>query len=68
MPEYQFRCTNCWARHSIDLGMDEERPTKCPMCNGDLIRLFTAPNVVYRAGGFRTTDARLEPTEDDLDE
>lgn len=68
MPTYSFKCSECTVVHHVILGMDEERPTRCPECNGELIRLFTMPNVVYRAGGFQTTDARLEPTADDYDE
>jgi len=37
-------------------------------CGGDLARIFDVQNVVYRAGGFQTTDKRLEKKESDDDE
>lgn len=37
-------------------------------CNGELARIFGIPNVVYRAGGFQTTDKRLDKKEGDDDE
>jgi len=75
MPTYVYKCLSCGRKTEFTLDMDEEDPTMCPQvgnvgdpCGGKLTKVFQMPNVIYRAGGFRTTDARLEPTEDDLDE
>lgn len=37
------------------------------VCGGPLIRVWSMPHVIYRAGGFQTTDKRLEPKESDYD-
>lgn len=79
MPTYTFRCRK-HGIYEFNLGMNDERPTKCmevktvpsggdvgtQICGRPLERIFDAPGVIYRAGGFQSTDQRLEPTEDDL--
>jgi len=66
MPPYTFRCRN-HGEIVINLGMEEERPTQCPQCQEPIKRVFHVQNIVYRAGGFNTTDKRLDPKEDDYD-
>jgi len=65
MPIYTFECDR-HGRFELELGMMDERPRHCPNCGKPIKRIFDVQNIVYRAGGFQTTDARLEPTEDDL--
>jgi putative FmdB family regulatory protein len=61
MPIYTFRCRKCDHKFNITLGFHKPKPEKCPKCEEkDLIRIFHSPNVIYRSGGFQTTDKRLE--------
>jgi putative FmdB family regulatory protein len=65
MPLYTFKCDR-HGEFDLELRMMDERPKACPNCGRPIKRVFHAQNIVYRAGGFRVTDKRLEPTEDDL--
>lgn len=44
---------------------DRKDEIACPKCGKPAKRQFTFPNVIYRSGGFYTTDRRLDKTEDD---
>ena len=67
MPIYTFTCTDCLEILEVEHGFDEPHPDRCE-CGGHLLRNFTMPIVVYRAGGFQTTDMRLERDTTDIDE
>jgi predicted nucleic acid-binding Zn ribbon protein len=42
-------------------------PKECPGCDANITRIFTAPGVIYKTGGFYSTDVKaLEPTEDEI--
>lgn len=56
MPLYEYRCKNCSAIHEIEHGFNDERPTKCPLCGGELIRVFHPVGVVFKGSGFHKTD------------
>ena len=64
------RPTKCEKVYNIVKGLingpTEEWDFQGQVCNGPLVRVFDAPSVIYRAGGFNTTDKRLEPKESDL--
>jgi putative FmdB family regulatory protein len=68
MPTYEFNCTKCLEHVSIEHRMNEPHPEKHDDCGGDLLRSFTIPAHIYRAGGFVTTDSRLTPDPDDIGE
>lgn len=68
MAEYEFTCKECGNHIVVEQSWNEKRPTICKLCDGQLARIWNMPNVVYRAGGFNTTDKRLEPKESDLNE
>jgi putative FmdB family regulatory protein len=67
MAIYTFKCTKCLLVFEVQHGFDEPHPERCE-CGGELLRVFNMPNIVYRAGGFQTTDARLERDTTDIDE
>ena len=68
MPTYEFTCTKCLERVSVIHGMSEPHPDFHDNCGGSLLRNFTVPAMIYRAGGFQTTDSRLTPDPDDIGE
>jgi putative FmdB family regulatory protein len=56
MPTYEYRCKNCSTIHEIKQGFNDERPTKCPRCAGELVRVFHPVGVVFKGSGFHRTD------------
>jgi len=58
---YIFRCRNCGETQERELKMAAPKPTGC-RCGGELIRVYTPTNVIYRGSGFYSVDKRLQPT------
>jgi putative FmdB family regulatory protein len=56
MPVYEYRCKSCGETHEIEHGYNDDRPTKCPACGGQLIRVFHPIGVVFKGSGFHKTD------------
>jgi len=56
MPVYQYRCKSCGKTHDIEHGFQDERPTKCSSCGGQLVRVFHPVGVVFKGSGFHKTD------------
>jgi putative FmdB family regulatory protein len=56
MPVYEYRCKSCGKTHEIQHGFNDERPTKCPSCQGPLVRVFHPVGVVFKGSGFHKND------------
>jgi putative FmdB family regulatory protein len=56
MPVYEYRCKSCGETHEIDHGYNDDRPTKCSTCGGQLIRVFHPIGLVFKGSGFHKTD------------
>src|ERR1700687_18686 len=56
MPVYEYRCKSCGETHEIEHGFNDDRPTKCPACGGQLIRVFHPIGLVFKGSGFHKTD------------
>lgn len=56
MPVYEYRCKTCGETHEIAHGFHDERPTKCPTCGGQLVRVFHPIGLVFKGSGFHKTD------------
>jgi putative FmdB family regulatory protein len=56
MPVYQYRCKTCGKTHDIEHGFNDERPTKCSSCDGQLVRVFHPVGVVFKGSGFHKND------------
>jgi putative FmdB family regulatory protein len=56
MPVYEYRCKSCGKTHEIEQGFHDERPTECPSCGGQLLRVFHPIGVVFKGSGFYKTD------------
>lgn len=56
MPVYEYRCKSCGETHEIEHGYNDDRPTKCPTCGGQLIRVFHPIGLVFKGSGFHKTD------------
>jgi len=65
--KYDFRCRKCGKKIVVDHPMAEEHPKTHKGCGGELSRDFFTTSVIYRTGGFVTTDKRLDPKDPALD-
>jgi putative FmdB family regulatory protein len=56
MPAYEYRCKSCGKTHEIEHGFHDKRPTECPACGGELVRVFHPIGLVFKGSGFHKTD------------
>src|ERR1700730_17385974 len=56
MPVYEYRCRSCGKTHDIERGFHDKRPTECPSCGGELVRVFHPIGLVFKGSGFHKTD------------
>jgi putative FmdB family regulatory protein len=56
MPVYEYRCKSCGTTHEIEHGFHDKRPTECPTCGGELVRVFHPIGLVFKGSGFHKTD------------
>ena len=56
MPVYEYRCKACGKSFEIEHGFNDARPTSCPACGGQLVRVFHPVGVVFKGSGFHKTD------------
>lgn len=53
MPGYEYYCENCGNRITIMRSFDEkEEVYDCPECETTLTRLWTAPGLHFKGGGW----------------
>lgn len=55
MPNYLFRCPECKLEIEITLPYNHE-DQKCKECEATLKKVLTPSTIVYKCGGFYTTD------------
>ncbi len=61
MPTYEYECRDCRCRYDLFQKMTEEPLAKCAKCGGRARRLVGGgAGVIYRGGGFYTTEYRSE--------
>lgn len=58
MPTYQYRCTECGEDLEAVQKFSDPALTTCPICGGQLRKVFNAVGVVFKGSGFYRTDSR----------
>jgi putative FmdB family regulatory protein len=56
MPTYEYLCRNCGHTFDVVQAMSDETLTVCPVCGGELRKVFAAPAISFRGSGFYATD------------
>ncbi|NQU04829.1 MAG: zinc ribbon domain-containing protein [Calditrichaeota bacterium] len=57
MPTYEYKCLDCNHKVEYFQWMTEEPRTKCPRCNGRLVRLVSSgAGLIFKGTGFYITD------------
>ena len=60
MPTYQYRCTACGHELEEFQSFTDDALTVCPVCGGQLRKVFNAVGVVFKGSGFYRTDSRTD--------
>jgi putative FmdB family regulatory protein len=56
MPTYEYRCRECGHTFDVVHGMTDDALTVCPVCGGELRKVFAPPAISFKGSGFYATD------------
>jgi putative FmdB family regulatory protein len=56
MPTYEYRCRTCGHTFDVVQAMRDDSLTACPVCGGELRKVFAAPAISFKGSGFYATD------------
>ena len=56
MPIYEYKCSACENLFTIRQGFDASTISECTKCGASSTRVLHAPQIVYKAEGFYTTE------------
>ena len=62
MPTYQYACTECGHRFEAVQAFTDDSLTTCPVCGGQLRKVYGSVGVVFKGSGFYRTDSRAAST------
>ncbi len=58
MPTYEYLCQSCGARFEVWQKMTDDPLTTCNTCGGPIRRVVFPAGIVFKGGGFYSTDHR----------
>ena len=58
MPTYEYTCKDCGHTFDIVQSMRDDALTVCPVCGGELRKVFHAAAIAFKGSGFYATDNR----------
>jgi putative FmdB family regulatory protein len=57
MPNYEFECPDCGGKIVLNMSADDRNlPVNCDKCDAIMMRLISAPAVVFKGAGWETND------------
>ena len=62
MPLYEYKCKKCGHRFERIQTFSAPDAKECPVCQGEVERLISAPAVQFKGSGFYSTDYASKPT------
>ena len=62
MPLYEYQCKQCGHRFERIQSFSAEDVKECPVCQGPVERLISAPAVQFKGSGFYSTDYGAKPS------
>jgi putative FmdB family regulatory protein len=65
MPTYEYRCKSCNGQFEAWQKMSDDPLTTCPTCGGPVRRLLFPAGIVFKGGGFYSTDQRANGSSGD---
>ena len=61
MPLYEYKCKKCGHRFERIQTYSAEDAKECPVCQGEVERLISAPAAHFKGSGFYSTDYAAKP-------
>ena len=61
MPTYEYVCKNCGQTLEVFQSFSDKPLKKHKACGGKLQKVFHARGIVFKGGGFYTTDSKPAP-------
>ena len=58
MPTYEYECQQCHERVEAVQKFTDAALTVCPLCEGELRKVFSAVGIVFKGSGFYKNDSR----------
>ncbi|MCU1363397.1 MAG: hypothetical protein JWM55_1225 [Acidimicrobiaceae bacterium] len=58
MPTYEYECQQCHERVEAVQKFTDPSLTLCPLCGGELRKVFSAVGIVFKGSGFYKNDSR----------
>jgi len=58
MPTYQYACNACAHEFEVFQAFSDDSLTHCPICEGEVRKIFSAVGVVFKGSGFYKTDSK----------
>jgi putative FmdB family regulatory protein len=58
MPTYEYVCKTCGDHLEAVQSFHDEALTTCPLCGGDLKKVFGSVGIVFKGSGFYKNDSR----------
>lgn len=58
MPTYQYACTACGHEFELFQAFSDDPISECPVCKGEVRKVYSNVGVVFKGGGFYKTDSR----------
>jgi len=58
MPTYEYECEQCHERVEAVQKFTDPTLSVCPLCGGELRKIFSAVGIVFKGSGFYKNDSR----------
>ncbi len=65
MPTYEYECQHCHERIEAVQKFSDAALTVCPLCGGELRKVFSAVGIVFKGSGFYKNDSRSTGSKSD---
>lgn len=62
MPIYEYECNKCKYRFEKLQSFSAAPLKKCPRCSGPVHKVLHVPGILFKGGGFFTTDRKDKPS------
>jgi len=58
MPVYEYVCKSCGHHLEVSQSFKDAPLTTCPVCEGQLRKVFSSVGIMFKGSGFYRTDSR----------
>ena len=62
VPTYQYACNACAHEFEVFQSFSDASLTVCPICKGEIRKVYSAVGVVFKGSGFYKTDSAVKKT------